>query len=547
MKTRSPRSSFHQAVVTWSGGAPLDLAREREGAAAHDGELPPRLDSTGDVDTAVARRLRPAGPAHLGQRLAHDGGDPLPVLERRARLRVDVDPQLVGPVDVGAPRRPRMEVDDGQVRRPRDLGDLGHAELVGVPAGRKRDCRDLDPVGPLRRHPLLVDHLALDPVREAAQLRRPLVERAHDPFADREVVLDEIHLRLLPRREEHLVRVRHLDDPLPHLELDERRRHLSGPYLVIVSRFSPFDPGDRHAQARHVPGRPRFRRVSRGLRLRRRCGHGGNGGDDRWAAATADCATESLATVTDGRLTIGTDNPAFPPWFEGGTPEGSDWEINDPASGEGFESAVAHAVAEQLGFAEDDVDWVVVPFNNSFRPGDKNFDLDINQISVTEERDRAVDFSDSYYDVNQALVGLADTPIANATTLADLADYQLGAQVGTTSLQYVQDTIQPSKEPRVYDTSNDVVSALNGKQIDGIVVDLPTAFFLVGSGEVKNGTVVGQFPSTGGQEHFGMLFEEGNPLRDCVNEALATLKDDGTLAEIQQQWLSEKTSAPVIE
>ncbi len=265
------------------------------------------------------------------------------------------------------------------------------------------------------------------------------------------------------------------------------------------------------------------------------------------AAAAADCATESLETVTDGRLTIGTDNPAFPPWFDGGTPEGSDWEINDPASGEGFESAVAYAVAEQLGFAEDDVDWVVVPFNNSFRPGDKNFDLDINQISVTEERDRAVDFSDSYYDVNQALVGLADTPIANATTLADLADNQLGAQVGTTSLQYVQDTIQPSKEPRVYDTSNDVVSALNGKQIDGIVVDLPTAFFLVGSGEVKNGTVVGQFPSTGGQEHFGMLFEEGNPLRDCVNEALATLKDDGTLAEIQQQWLSEKTSAPVIE
>ena len=265
------------------------------------------------------------------------------------------------------------------------------------------------------------------------------------------------------------------------------------------------------------------------------------------AAAAEDCAAESLETTTAGRLTIGTDNPAFPPWFEGGTPAGSDWEINDPATGEGFESAVAYAVAEQLGFAENEVDWVVVPFNNSFRPGDKGFDFDINQISVTDERDRAVDFSDSYYDVNQALVSLAGTPIADAASVADLAEYQLGAQVGTTSLTYIQETIQPSKEPRVYDTSNDVVSALNGKQIDGIVVDLPTAFFLVGSGEVKNGTVVGQFASTGGQEHFGMLFEEGNPLRDCVNEALTALKDDGTLEEIQQQWLSEKTSAPVIE
>ena len=264
-------------------------------------------------------------------------------------------------------------------------------------------------------------------------------------------------------------------------------------------------------------------------------------------AAEADCSKESLELIEDGRLTIGTDNPAFPPWFEGGTPEGSEWEINDPSTGEGFESAVAYAVAEELGFAEDEVDWVVVPFNNSFRPGQKDFDFDINQISVTEERDRAVDFSDSYYEVNQSLVALEGTPITEATSLADLAEYRLGAQVGTTSLDYIQENIQPEQEPRVYDTSNDVVAALNGSQIDGIVVDLPTAFFLVGSGEVENGTVVGQFPSTGGQEHFGMLFEEGNPLRDCVNEALDTLRDDGTLEEIQQEWLSENTSAPVLE
>ena len=263
--------------------------------------------------------------------------------------------------------------------------------------------------------------------------------------------------------------------------------------------------------------------------------------------AAADCAKESLELVSDGTLTIGTDNPAFPPWFEGGSPEGSDWEINDPATGEGFESAVAYAVAEELGFTEDEVEWVVVPFNNSFRPGDKDFDLDINQISVTDERDRAVDFSDSYYEVNQALVALQDTPITEASSVEELAEYQLGAQVGTTSLTYIENNIQPEAEPRVYDTSNDVVAALNGSQIDGIVVDLPTAFFLVGAEEVKNGTVVGQFPSTGGQEHFGMLFEEGNPLRDCVNEALATLTEDGTLEEIQQRWLSENTSAPVLE
>ena len=265
------------------------------------------------------------------------------------------------------------------------------------------------------------------------------------------------------------------------------------------------------------------------------------------ATTGGGCEKDQLELKNAGRLTIGTDNPAFPPWFEGGTPEGSDWEINDPSTGEGFESAVAYAVAENLGFSEDEVDWVVVPFNNSFRTGETDFDFDINQISVTEERDRAVDFSDSYYDVNQALVALNDSPIANATSLDELKEAQLGAQVGTTSLAYIQENIQPSKEPRVYDTSNDVVAAINAGQIDGIVVDLPTAFFLVGAEEVKNGKVVGQFPSVGGQEHFGMLFEEGNSLRDCVNEALAELKSDGTLDEIQQEWLSEKTSAPVLE
>ena len=281
----------------------------------------------------------------------------------------------------------------------------------------------------------------------------------------------------------------------------------------------------------------------------------GCGGDDNGDAAapttTAEnaCERDQLQLKEPDKLTIGTDNPAFPPWFEGGTPEGSQWEINDPSTGEGFESAVAYAVAEKLGFQEADVEWVVVPFNQSFRPGEKSFDFDINQISVTAERDRAVDFSDSYYDVNQSLVARKGTELANATSIDEIKPHQLGAQVGTTSLAYIQDNIQPEREPRVYDTSNDVVSAFNAGRIDGIVVDLPTAFFLVGSGEVKNGEVVGQFASEqgGAQEHFGMLFEDGNPLRDCVNQALDELRDDGTLEQLQQEWLAEKTDAPVLE
>jgi polar amino acid transport system substrate-binding protein len=272
------------------------------------------------------------------------------------------------------------------------------------------------------------------------------------------------------------------------------------------------------------------------------------GGTDAAAttAATEACEKESLELVNDGQLTIGTDNPAYPPWFGGGTPEGSQWEINDPSTGEGFESAVAYAVAEELGFTRNEVEWVVVPFNQAFRPGPKDFDFDINQVSYTEERDRAVDFSDSYYDVNQALVAVEGTPIANAESLDNLKQYRLGAQIGTTSLAYIQNNIEPEQEPRVYDTSNDVISAINAKQIDGIVVDLPTAFFIVAA-EMENGTIVGQFPSVGEQERFGMVFEEGNPLRDCVDRALDTLKEDGRLEDIQEEWLSDKADAPVLE
>jgi polar amino acid transport system substrate-binding protein len=256
------------------------------------------------------------------------------------------------------------------------------------------------------------------------------------------------------------------------------------------------------------------------------------------------CAKDQLQLVNDGTLTIGTDNPAYPPWF-GCTPQGQ-WKISDPASGKGFESAVAFAVAKEMGFAPDEVEWTVVPFNNSFKPGPKDFDFDINQISYTPKRAQSVDFSDSYYDVNQSVVALKDSSIANATSLADLKDATLGAPVGTTSYDYITQNIQPSKQPQVYDTLDAGVAALKAHQIDGLVVDLPTAFFVTAV-QVPNGKIVGQFPTVGSQEYFGMVLPKDSPLTECVDEALAHLKDSGELAQIQQTWLSDKASAPVLQ
>ena len=276
-------------------------------------------------------------------------------------------------------------------------------------------------------------------------------------------------------------------------------------------------------------------------------GCGGDDEGDQGAAATTSaqsCAKDQLELVDSDQLTVGTDNPAYPPWFGG--EEKKPWKISNPASGEGYESAVVYAVAEKLGFGRSDVAWVYVPFNKSFAPGPKSFDFDVNQISFEPNRAKAVDFSESYYDVNQALVANKGTPIANAKSLADLKDYKLGAQVGTTSYRYITENIKPSKQPSVYDTSNDVIGALKAKQIDGIVVDLPTAFYIVAA-ELPNGTIVGQFPTVGTQEHFGLVFEKGNALVQCVNRALRSLRQDGKLAQLQQEWLADKASAPVLK
>jgi polar amino acid transport system substrate-binding protein len=264
------------------------------------------------------------------------------------------------------------------------------------------------------------------------------------------------------------------------------------------------------------------------------------------AAATASCAKANLTLVDSGMLTVGTDNPAYPPWYAGGTPKGSKWKINDPSNGKGFEPAVAYAVARQLGFTHAQVRWVYVPFNKSYAPGPKSFDFDINQISYTPARAKVVSFSASYYDVNQAIVVVKGTKIAGVHTVAGLRPFKLGAQLGTTSYGYITSAIKPSQKPSVFPQNAAAIQALKNKQIDGLVVDLPTAFYVTAV-QVPNSTILGQFPTGSGGEHFGMVFAKGNPLVGCVNGALKKLKASGALKRIQQQWLAKATGAPVLK
>ena len=265
-------------------------------------------------------------------------------------------------------------------------------------------------------------------------------------------------------------------------------------------------------------------------------------------AATSDTtATETGATtgnectagktLEEGKLVIGTGAPAYSPWVENDAPE----------SGEGFEAAVAYAVAGELGFSNENVTWVRTTFDEAIQPGAKNFDFNLQQYSITDERKKTVSFSDPYYTSNQAIVGFPDSAAAGATTIADLKDVKFGAQAGTTSLGFITDVIKPSTEPFVYDDNAGAKAALEAKQVDAIVLDLPTAFY-VSAVEIEGSALIGQFPasaSTGGDE-FGLVFDLNNPLVECVNVALAALKDAGTLAEAEQKWLSDTTGVPVI-
>jgi polar amino acid transport system substrate-binding protein len=260
------------------------------------------------------------------------------------------------------------------------------------------------------------------------------------------------------------------------------------------------------------------------------------------------CAKENLAVTTAGTLTIGADNPAFPPYYQGpaeGETATDPWEFGDPNNGQGFEAATAYAIAEAMGFTKEEVTWIPVPFNNAIQPGDKDFDLYLTQVSFSEERAQAVDLSDGYFDLNQSVVAVADTPIAGATTVAGLKDFVLGAPIGTTSLTYITEVIAPTADPKVYDTLDAAIQALSNGQVDGVVVDLPTAFFVTAV-QLENGAIVGSLPTAGQEtEHFSVVLDLGSPLTDCVNEAIASITADGQLAAITEEWITGQ-GAPAI-
>ncbi len=258
------------------------------------------------------------------------------------------------------------------------------------------------------------------------------------------------------------------------------------------------------------------------------------GSDTDSTVALSDCTPDTLETAKDGKLTIATDDPAFPPYFED----------NDPSNGKGFESAVGYAIADQLGFTEDQVEWTVEPFNSSYAPGPKDFDFDLNQISITPDREKAVSFSVPYYTANQAVLVKKGSDLDGITSLDDLKDASIGVQVGTTSLTAVEDQIQPNSDPKIFNNSNDVVTAFKQDQVDAIVVDLPTAIYLRDA-ELSGTVVAGQFEQEGGDQ-WGALMTKDSDLKGCVDKAINTLKENGTLEEITNQWMADSAKAPML-
>jgi polar amino acid transport system substrate-binding protein len=259
-------------------------------------------------------------------------------------------------------------------------------------------------------------------------------------------------------------------------------------------------------------------------------GQQGSGGSAQGGSGDQEsCDIKNPPLYKEGVLTVATDKPAYPPWFEG-----------NPENYSGFEGEVANEVAERMDLP---VEWVVEPFNKSYAPGSKDYDFDINQITITREREQAVDFSDGYFDNAQGVLALKDSPTANAESISDLKDIKFGAVVGTTGLDFINETIQPSEEPKIYDTTNDAKSALESGQVDAFVTDLVTTVYLRDF-EIDNSVVVGKYPRN---EQFGMLFEEGNPLVGCVNQILAQMKEDGTLRRLEEKFLQQYLSVPTLK
>jgi polar amino acid transport system substrate-binding protein len=260
-------------------------------------------------------------------------------------------------------------------------------------------------------------------------------------------------------------------------------------------------------------------------------GQQGSGGSAQGGSGSEknSCDLKNPPLYKEGVLTVATDKPAYPPWFEG-----------NPENYSGFEGEVANEVAERMDLP---IEWVVEPFNKSYAPGSKDYDFDINQITITPEREQAVDFSDGYFDNAQGVLALKDSPAADAQSISDLKDVKFGAVVGTTSLDFINESIQPSEEPKIYDTTNDAKSALDSGQVDAFVTDLVTTVYLRDF-EIKNSVVVGKYPRN---EQFGMLFEEGNPLVGCVNQVLAQMKEDGTLRRLEDKYLQQYLSVPTLK
>ncbi len=258
----------------------------------------------------------------------------------------------------------------------------------------------------------------------------------------------------------------------------------------------------------------------------------GSSKSDSTATTASTCKPGQLPTHSKGVLTVATDKPAYPPYFEG----------DDPSNGEGFESAVAYAIGKQLGYPPAKVKWTVEPFNASYAPGPKDFDFDVNEISITPVREKAVDFSAPYYRANQAVVALKGSEAAKAKTLADLKGAKIGVQINTTSLQAVEDSIEPSSKPEVFNDSTDVITALKNGQVEAVVVDLPTALYLT-EVQVPTAAVVGQFPAEGGDE-WGALLSKGSALTGCVSQAIESLEASGELEKITQRWMSQAAGAP---
>ena len=253
-------------------------------------------------------------------------------------------------------------------------------------------------------------------------------------------------------------------------------------------------------------------------------------------AAAGDEGDGALPTLTEGTLTIGTSDPAYEPWMVD----------NDPTNGEGYESAVAYAVAEELGFATEDVEWVRVSFDQIIAPGEKSFDFAINQVSISDERRENLDFSSSYYDTAQAVVTIGSSPAAGATSLADLAELRIGAMVGTTSATVATESIAPTTDVQLFNDNDQVKQALTSGLVDAIVVDLPTALYITAA-ELEDGVLVGQLPAGENPDQFGLVLDKGSDLTAAVTAAVDALRENGTLADLEAQWLTDAAGAPVLD